>query len=98
MVPLSFATLPASKVLSPEQKAALKDGFRQAAKDADHPLIPKMVELQLGWLDNDEVAFMEYVKCLAPPGLRYLDRANTLSLSQIHRVICVRSFQYKPQP
>jgi len=59
MIPLSFATIPANKILSSEQKAALKDAFRQTAKGADHPLLAKMVELQLGWLDNDEVALLE---------------------------------------
>ncbi|KAJ8095351.1 hypothetical protein PM082_023121 [Marasmius tenuissimus] len=65
LIPLSFATVPANKILSAEAKAALKDGFRQAAKNADNPLIPKMVELQLGWLDNDEITFLEFIESSA---------------------------------
>ncbi|KAK1229363.1 hypothetical protein PQX77_007584 [Marasmius sp. AFHP31] len=65
IIPLSFATLPANRILSAEAKAALKDGLRQAAKNADNALVPKMVELQLGWLDSDEVAFLEYIESSA---------------------------------
>ncbi|KAL0566730.1 hypothetical protein V5O48_015275 [Marasmius crinis-equi] len=81
LVPGTFAMVPASKVLSAEEKTTLKDAYKQAAKDADNPLVPKMVEMQLGWLDTDEVGFLEVMEASAfypntttpmpTPGKRY---------------------------
>ncbi|KAK7062665.1 hypothetical protein VNI00_000153 [Paramarasmius palmivorus] len=61
IVPLSFAVLPADKVMTSEEVVKYKDLLRQTAAKGGDPIVSKMVDLQLGWIDKG-LAFLEVME------------------------------------